>query len=225
MVILKAKGEQTTSVERQAEGAEVYVKALRDGTLTVADWIGALSLEGRVFTANAGTQTSALAFGTGAMDTGEFDLHVAVPSSVVIVPLELRVVFQAFGGTAGLVEVAMISGGGGTCGAASAITPVSSSISSGRVSACTVNSISTTTSGVYTTTNVKEIYRDSRQLAITISSVAQLREQEVFTWNAMDSGILDVVGPTQQLQIFAASYVGTGMIALKYAELPLSAIE
>lgn len=221
MAILKAKGQQTTSLERQSEGADVYLKALRDGTLSVASWIGALSLEGRVFTANAGSATTYTTFGAGGLDESEFDLHVAVPASVVIIPLDLRICFEAYG-TALLVECNLESGSGSAAGAGTTITPVSSNINAGITSACTV--IGASVDGTAITINLKEIWRADRQIVITTATVAQIREQEVFTWHAKDSGILDIVGPSQQLGVHASAATGTGFICLKYAELPASAV-
>ncbi len=224
MALIKAKGQQTTSVSRGSEGADVYLKALRSGELTVADMIAALSLEGRIFTANAGTATTPITFGAGGLSTTEFDLHVAVPASSVIIPLELRVYMEVFG-TALLLEVAMISGKGSTVGAGTAITPVSSNTNSGRISACTVTAASTTTSGVYFTSEEKEIYRDGATLSITVATVGQIRTPTTYIWKAKDSGILDVVGPSAQLAVFAASQAGTGFISLKYAELPATSVQ
>ncbi len=219
MAVIKGTARQTTSVERVSEGAEAYLKMLRDGTVGIADLIAQWSLEGRIFTANSGTATSPATFGAGGLDTTEFDLHIAVPSSKVIIPLELIVNMEAYG-TASLCEICMISGTGSTTGAGTAITPISSNVNAGITSACTIVASPTATSGVYFTSNVKEIYRSGVQLAITIATVAQIRIPDKFYWRAMDSGILDVVGPTQQLAVYAAAQAGTGMIALKYAELP-----
>lgn len=219
MAILKGKSRQTTSVERASEGADQYLRMLRDGTVGVADLIAILSLEGRVFTCNGGKATSPIAFGDGGLATTEFDFHVSVPASVCIIPLELIVTFEAFG-TASLVEVCMQSGSGSAAHATNtAVTPLSSNVNTGRASACTVV-CAADTGGTAFTTNIKEIYRASDQLSITTATVGQLRSPYVYTWKANNSGILDVVGPSQQIGVFAAAATGTGFITLKYAELP-----
>ena len=197
----------------------IDAKGLLDGTMSVADLISFLSLEGRIFTANVGSATTPITFGAGGLNTAEFDLHVLVPAGTRIIPLELYVSFDVFG-TALLVEVVMTSGKGSTAGAGTAVTPVSSNTNIGLGSACTLTRKCTATSGVFMTSEVKEIFHASRQLAITIETVAQVREQEAFRWYAKDSGILDVVGPSAQLAIFAASNAGEGFITLKYAEIP-----
>ncbi len=223
MTRLKALGNQTTSVERVSEGNDITLKALRDGTLTVASWVAALSLAGRVFTVNQGLGTTAKAFGDGGLDTDEFDLHVAVPSGVVIIPLELFITFEEIG-TAGILETVMQSGSGSVTGSGDNPTPISSNVSSGRASKCTVTG-SAATGATALTTNIKEIWRDMDQLAIDIDTVAQIRVKYNYRWYAMDTGVLDVVGPNQQVAIWAAATAGTGQIGFKYIELPVAAVE
>lgn len=220
MALAKGKARQTTSVERVSEGMEQYMRLLRDGTLGVAELIALLSLEGRVFTANAGSATTPISYNAGGLVTTEFDLHVAVPASVAIIPLELTITFEAFG-TALLVECVMQSGSG-SVSAGTAVTPINSNINAPRTSSCTVTYV--TAAATAFTTNVKEIWRASNQLAITTATVAQIRSPYVYTWRAKDSGILDVVGPNQQVGVWASANAGTGMIAFKYAELPSAAV-
>lgn len=222
MTILKALGNQTTSVERVSEGNDITLKALRDGTLTTASWIAALSLAGRVFTVNQGVGTTPKTFGAGGLDTTEFDMHVAVPAGVVIIPLELFITYEEIG-AAGILECVMQSGSGSVTGAGDTPTPISSNVSSGRASRCTVTG--SAVSGTALTTNIKEIWRDMDQLAIDIDTVAQIRVKYNYRWYAMDSGVLDIVGPTQQVAIWAAATGGIGQIGFKYIELPVAAVE
>lgn len=222
MAIIKAKARQTTSVGRVSEGQDVYIKALRDGSMTVADWIAAMSLEGRVFTCNSGSGTTAKAWGSGTLDTKEQDLSIVVPSGTVIIPLEVRIHFVTYG-DAQLVECLMASGTGDTVGTGVAVTTTeSSNLNSGLATACTITEGSAT--GVAIATNIKEIWRDGIQMGITIATVGQVRIPEIFTWRAKDSGILDVVGPSESLVIYASAHTGTGCICVKYVELPVSAV-
>ena len=221
MPLVEGKERQTTSVVRESEGNIILLKALRDGTLTVAGWIAALSLEGRVFTANSGVATTEVTFGSGGLDTTEFDLHVAVPAGVAIIPLELNIHYEVYG-TALLTENAMQSGSGSVTGTGTSITPLSSNLLTGLKSACVVTG--SPVAGTALTTDVKEIWRDIDQLTITIATVAQIRVPYAYRWSAMKAGVLDVVGPNQQLCVWAAANAGTGFISLKYAELPASAV-
>lgn len=223
MAVIKGDASQSTSVERKSEGTEVSLRMLRDGTIGVVDFIAMCSLEGRVFTATSGEGSSPATFGSTGLNTAEYDMHVAVPSSVVIIPISLGIHFEAYG-TAYLTECAMQSGSGSITGTATAaVTPYSSNVSSGLTSACTIGEACA--SGTALTTNIKEIWRASDQLTITTATVGQIRVPYNYRWNAMDSGILDVVGPSQQLVIWAATQVGTGFINLKYIELPVSAVD
>ena len=225
MAIIKGKGQQTTSVARVSEGADVYLKALRDGTMTMADWVAALSLEGRIFTANAGTATTPITFGSTGLSTTEFDFHVAVPSGSVIIPLDLRVEMEVFG-TSYITEIVMQSGKGSVVGAGTSITPVCSNTNTGRTSSCTITAAATTSSGTAFTSENKEIFRAGYVLSVTPATAGASGGTlpTVFTWRAKDSGILDVVGPSAQIGIWASSQAGTGFICLKYAELPYSAV-
>jgi len=157
------------------------------------------------------------------LDTAEFDLHVAVPASVVIIPLHLTIGYEAYG-TALLVENVLQSGSGSVTGAGDTPTPYSSNISSGLSSACTVTG-SAAGGATALTTNIKEIWRESNQLCITTATVGQVRHPYIYRWNAKDTGVLDVVGPSQQLCIWAAANAGTGQITLKYIELPVAAVK
>lgn len=214
---------QTTSTQRVAEGVDVYLRMLRSGEIGIADLITILSLEGRVFTANVGVATSPVTF-NALLTTTTFDLHVAVPSSVAIIPLELNMSFETYG-TTSITEGAMQSGSGSVAGTTStAVTPQSSNVSAGRTSACTI--VRVADAGTAFTTNIKEIWRFTDQLAVTLATVTAIREGEPYNkrWAAKDSGVLDIVGPNQQLGIWAATQGGTGFISLKYAELPASAV-
>ncbi len=224
MAVIKGNAAQTTKVTRESEGAEVYMRMLRDGTLGIADLIALLSLEGRIFTCNGGTGTTAVTFGAGTLATTEFDLHVAVPSSVIIIPLELSIIFDTCG-TIQIVECAMASGTGSVTGAGTALTPASSNPNVGRTSACTVTSIPTVSSATAFTANVKEIWHAGDPAGQTVTAVGTIRSQHTFRWNAKDSGIYDIVGPSQQLAVWASAQAGVGFLCFKYAELPVSAVD
>ena len=221
MAIIKGDARQTSGVSRLGEGGEAYMRMLRDGTVGIADLIALWSLEGRVFTANAGTGTSAVTFGAGTLDLTEQDLIVVVPSGTAIIPLECNVVFDTLG-TAQIVEVVMQKGTGGVAGAGTSVTPKSSNENAGLSSACTVTSACAT--GTALTAVDVEIWHDGAPLGITIATVGQIRVQHAFRYSAKDSGCLQVVGPSEQLVVFASAQAGVGFISLKYVELPSSSI-
>ncbi len=223
MAVIKGVAKQTSGVARVSEDAEQYLRLLRDGTVGIVDLIALWSLEGRVFTCNLGTGTSAASFQGGTLDLTEHDLHVAVPSGVCIIPLELQVTFETWG-TVQINENVMVKGSGSVAGTGTAVTPKSSNENVGYASACTVTG-ACATGTAFTTVDI-ELWRESTQRVVTISTVTEAANytKQNFKWSALQSGVLQVVGPSEQLGVFASSQAGTGFIMLKYAELPASAI-
>lgn len=97
MAILKAKAQQDTSVARVAEGADVYLRALRDGALVVSDWKQALIMEGRGFVVNVGAfSTPAIGGGTAGavLDANAPECLVSVPTGTSILPLRISIDIQ-----------------------------------------------------------------------------------------------------------------------------------
>jgi len=222
MAIIKGNVRQTSSVTRVAEGTENYMRMLRDGTVGIADLIALWSLEGRVFTVSAGAATTGATFAAGALDTSEFDLHIAIPASVVVIPLSWQITFDAYGAT-GIVECCLQYGTGSVIGTATADVPTSSNASAGIASACTCNVASS--SGTALTTVEEEIWHDGLQAGITRASGGAAISPCKFKFNAKDDGVLHIIGPSQQIVGFTAANVGTGFFQFKYAELPVSSVE
>ena len=224
MAVIKGNARQSTSVQSVGEGVEVYQRMLRDGTVGIADLVALWSLEGRVFTCNLGTGTTAATFGGGTLDLTEHDMHVAVPSSVCIIPLEMTIVYETWG-TVQICENVLLKGSGSVAGSGTAVTPKSSNENTGISSACTVTG-ACATGTAFTTVDI-EIWRESIQRVVTITTVTEAANytRQRFEWNALKSGVLQVVGPSEQLAVFASSQAGTGFIILKYAELPVARIQ
>ncbi len=221
MAVIKGNARQTSSVSRVQEGAETYLRMLRDGTVGIADLIALWSFEGRVFTVNEGTGTTASTFQAGTLDLTEQDMHVVVPAGVVIIPLEIDVHFDLMGSVQ-IIECCAQYGTGSVAGTGTARTPKSSNANTGLTSACTVTGACAT--GTAFTTVVGEIWHDGIPLGITIATVGQIRVPHKFTYRAVSSGCLQVVGPSQQLAIFADAQAGFGFITFKYVELPVASI-
>ncbi len=89
---LKAKAQQTTAVSRVSEGADVYIKALRDGTISVGGWIQALILEGKGFQAIEGAFSTPAAGGgvAAVIDADRPNLTIGVPSGTTILPFRVH---------------------------------------------------------------------------------------------------------------------------------------
>lgn len=95
MALIKGKGRQTTSVERISEGAEQYVRMLRDGTVGIVDFMFLCELEGLVKVANGGgVATTALTF-AGAYDADGEDFGLNVPDGTTVMVIKAEVMVDA----------------------------------------------------------------------------------------------------------------------------------
>lgn len=96
MAIIKGKGQQSTAISRQSEGNDVFLRALRDGTLITADWKQAAIIAGYGFITNEG------AFSLGIVGGGagtilllnEPEYVLSVPQGTCIIPLRIGVHVQ-----------------------------------------------------------------------------------------------------------------------------------
>lgn len=93
MAIQKAKAQQTSSVARVSEGADTYVRTLRDGALLAANWKLACIMEGRGFTTIVGALSTPVAGGDASfiVDIDKPSFLVSVPTGISIIPIYTRV--------------------------------------------------------------------------------------------------------------------------------------
>jgi hypothetical protein len=201
---------------------KVAVKALMDGTLSIMDFANVMSLEGRVFSASAGSVTTPVTFGAGTIDTTEPDLQIIVPSGTTIIPLDILLVMEAYGSTA-LFEFMASIGQGSTVahGTDTDVTPVNVNLGYGTNTACTVGAASNA-DAVYQTSNIVEFWRGCEPVAVT---VATADDDSTFypvnySWKAKDAGYLPILNGKGALTVFAASQAGTGFIQCRWAEFP-----
>ena len=64
MAIVKGTGQQTTAIQRLYEGADVYLRALRDGTMIAADWKQAAIMGGFGYHITSGALSTGVLEGT-----------------------------------------------------------------------------------------------------------------------------------------------------------------
>ena len=230
MALIKARAASSDAVTRVAEGTEVYIKALRDGTLTTAAFFQALAMEGKMFMANAGTVTTPITFGAGSIDSTEPDLYVAVYSGNAIIPVSISILMEAYG-TNAIFETMASFGTDGTTftGAGGAVvTPANLKIGGGKSSIYAYGG--TNASSLTYFSNPREIFRNGQQVAITkataVNNIANLDSPTgyKFTWSAVSSGIMPVLIGPAQLCVYAAAQASTGFISFCYVELPASAL-
>lgn len=93
MAILKAKGKTTTSISRETEGADVYLRALRDGTMIQADWRQAAIIGGFGYETTSGNLSTGVLEGT-ALSIAAPCCMVSVPNGTCIMPLRVSVQVQ-----------------------------------------------------------------------------------------------------------------------------------
>lgn len=96
MPLVQVKGRQTSSVAVESEGALVYVRAMRDGSIINVPWIMAKAIEGKVHAAQTGIMTGEETFATG-ITAAKPDLWVGVPEGTTIIPVYIGINFEDTG--------------------------------------------------------------------------------------------------------------------------------
>jgi len=91
--IIKGNARQATSVQRVAEGAEVFQRFLRDGSLVGADWKQAAIFQGLGYVINVGAfSTPIVGGGNGTvLDQDQPEFVISVPSGTSIMPIRVEV--------------------------------------------------------------------------------------------------------------------------------------
>lgn len=219
MANIKVKGAQNTAVSRESEGAFVYARGTRDGSLVAIPWIQSLLLEGRVFFANVGNATTAITLDASWANTDP-DISLDVPSGTSIIPLRITVVFEAYGTAAVCETMALCSKTLGASSAGTVFIPINLNNRSANGSLCACYVGPTVTSGY--TTGGFELFRDCQQAAATQATEAGTPYK--YEWSVGKDGFAPVLQGESSLQVWATSQAATGYIQIIWAELPTSAI-
>lgn len=104
MPLAKVKGRQTSGIEVVSEGADVYIRAMRDGSLINVPWVMAKAIEGKVFCAMTGIMTGEDTFTSGGLTASKPDLLVNVPAGTAIIPVYIGINIEDAGATAAVVD-------------------------------------------------------------------------------------------------------------------------
>lgn len=133
-----------TGVGRAAAGTWVGRRGLADGAGVVADWLQALAIEGRVFTASAGSLAIPVSSANAAVSSLRPMVVLRVPSATTLIPIAVRVTPRAMTGTANDVIIGYCQNDVGN-GTSSAITagPISFRTDSPVTSAITARQLYT----------------------------------------------------------------------------------
>jgi len=143
MAIVKGKAQVTTSVQGESEGSDVFIRALRDGSIVNSDWKAAAVIGGFGHMVNLGTFSTPVAGGGSAsvIDLDRPRYQLAVPNGICIMPLRIGVHVQT-GAPADGNEVEILiavdqDASNSTGGTATAGTIYNMNTLSARASACT----------------------------------------------------------------------------------------
>lgn len=90
---------QQQNVSRSADANWVAHRATRDGSVFTANWFQAFALEGRVFSASAGSLATPVSAANAAVTSLRPMAVLRVPAATTIIPISVRVVPRAIAGT------------------------------------------------------------------------------------------------------------------------------
>ena len=205
-----------------SEGQERPARSNRRGELITRDALQQFVADGRVFTVNVGTGTAPATL-VGAYVATTPDVYVYVPLGTTIIPLKIRVIYEAVGteSTMEIVATASVTGDSSAGGTGLTIYPYR--LDNPRSSVCTA-----TVGGTVTSPNSGTFYdfwRYMRPLTDTVATTENDRHALVFEWSALTDVAPMVVGTTAGtggscVAIWAASQAPTGFIEFTWVEIP-----
>lgn len=226
MALIKAKGQQTSAVQRLNEGSDVYIRALRDGTLINVPWVTALAMEGKIFGVNAGVLTTPLTFNATIAD-GEPDLLINVPSGITILPLMIQVGFEDTGTVQVLDVFAVTSPVYDNANTSTALTIRNLRTDLPAQSSCSAMAVVTADGTALETGNYFEFWRPlagfgddafNGNTSWVNSNVAGCR------WTIGENLVPPIVVGQGSLGVYASAQAGTGFITAIWAEFPSGTI-
>ena len=209
-------------------GEFVPRRGLVDGSAFTADWLARMALEGRMYTANAGTGTAPITFAALYTATAP-DLDMSVPSGSLVIVTNIDINVEAYGSTL-LFEAIASYGKGGVIAptSATAVTPVNHRLDLGNDSGVTIVSDGTGATFMTPATSVIEFARFGQDKVVTIGTAVDTspRETTGLHWSALQSGkwpILYATDGITRLNVHASCQVGTGFISVTFVKPPLVA--
>ena len=200
----------------RAAGNKVLHRGLRDGTALFADQAFSLGLEGKVFVANGGADSSPITFAT-AYDADGPDFVIDVPDGKTVVPLAITVDYQTVGTTGLLETFVSISNTLGAVSAGTLVTPVNINIGNAATSSSTVNAAVDAAGCTVQSGRIFEFDRGGFQLAEDMAATEDWAER-AWRWSAKREGYYPIIKGAGSLFIHAAAVAGVGFITVVYAE-------
>ena len=166
-----------------SDGNWMAARALRDGTLSVADFALVASMEGRVFAANMGVVTSPVTTAaTTAITNTIAHAWIRVPDGTVAFPLYASLVIESSAATTQIEgSILTCNNDIGTSGAAAAVGPVALNQQAGVTSSCFARQLATASTAPTT------------PIELTRFSAAASAVNQRFEWNAQETLSFPVV--------------------------------
>ena len=224
MAVIYAESRSTPSLF-QGDGQDQKLQSGRIGQLFTEAEVSRLVKAGYGYCANAGKGSSPITF-AGVYDADAPDMYFYVPSSVVLIPLSIEVIFEAVGTESTMEIIALASStadSSATVTGGAAVTPVNLRLDKTGAGNCTVSygvdaaGITDPNAGRYF-----EFWKYQRPLTDTVATTENDRLPLVFRWRAFVDGPPPFIYTSSDasLSIYAASQAGTGFITVTYLEVP-----
>lgn len=198
-----------TPQRHTADGGYLGLRMLREGSISVADFLMACSIEGRIVSSNVGSVTTPVATAATTAITAQRPMHwVRVPDGTVIIPVYASIVVESQGATTQgeiSMEVAQNDVGNGT---STAVTPVALNTAVPFTTACT--SRRSSTGDCTAETNLAQITRWS----FAASAVDQR-----FTWSTKDSSVFPILRGAASWLLYIGGNAVQFFSTLVWAEL------
>lgn len=210
-----------SSVTREtSDGAWMPARGTRDGAVYMASWYDSLSLEGRVFTVNSGTDTSPAEF-AGAYNGLSPDLTIDIPKGTIAIPLSIEVVIQTSGAT--LFEVMALASSTPTAPTVGTVLyPKNIRIDQN------ITSVATCYGSIYSTSctdphagDYFEFFRAGYPSDPDVSTTPA----PTYRWSARVNGPPPIISNGGSIVVYVGGTTGTGFITATWAELPESFIK
>jgi len=213
---------QTTGIARAGQGNQADVPGTLEGAPCTADLAYLFSLNGNIFVANGGTDTSVVTF-AGAYDADGPDFVLDVPLNTTVVLLSIDVYYEAVGTTLLMETFASVSTSlAGTCTVTggAAVTPKNIRTGSANTSSCTA-SVGVDAAGC--TAQTGRIYefgfRHGFQLAEDMAATEPGWPEKSYHWSAKQDGVYPILDGESSLFIHAAAQASKGFITVVYYEV------
>ena len=191
------------------------------------DMLSQWMAEGYGYIANFGSATTPVTF-AGAYDADAPDLYIHVPAGTTIIPVSIRVLFEAVGTESTMEIIALASSTGdltATITGGTLLTAKNLRVDRAGGSLCTVSGgvdaagITDPNAG-----NFYEFWREMRPLTDTVATGENDRWPLLFEWSVFQDGPLVAIPGAasigSSLSVYAASQAGTGFITVGWVEIP-----